>query len=78
MSQFPFAVASSAKTLEPYRLVEYLNELAKVFHSFYTRHRVVTESDLPLTKARLSLVGAIKIVLATGLKLLGVSLPERM
>ncbi|MBL7155549.1 MAG: arginine--tRNA ligase [Candidatus Omnitrophica bacterium] len=76
--QFPIVVEASASTLEPYRIVEYLNELAKVFHNFYTKHRVVSDGDLPLTKARLALVEGIKIVLANGLRLLGVSLPERM
>jgi len=75
--QFPLAVESSAKSLEPYRIIAYLNELAKIFHNFYSKHRVVTD-DLPLTKARLALVSGVKTVLANGLSLLGVSLPERM
>jgi len=78
LSQFPMVVETAARTLEPYRLVDYMNELAKLFHSFYTKYRVVSEDDLPLTSARLLLVRTIKIVLASGLGLLGVSLPERM
>jgi len=78
LSRFPFIVETSARTLEPYRMIEYLNELAKAFHGFYTRHRVISEDKLQLTKARLELVNGIKIVLANGLKLLGISLPERM
>ncbi|MFH1594392.1 MAG: arginine--tRNA ligase [Candidatus Omnitrophota bacterium] len=76
--QFPLAVQASAKLLEPYRMVEYLSELAKIFHSFYTKHRVVLEDDLPSTKARLTLVRCVKAVLANGLGLLGISLPDRM
>jgi len=78
LCQFPIVVEGSANALEPYRVVDYLNELAKVFHNFYTKHRVVSEEDLALTKARLSLVRSVKVVLANGLRLLGVSLPERM
>ena len=78
LSQFPIVVETSSRTLEPYRVVDYLNELAKVFHNFYTKHRVVSEDDLALTKARLTLVKAIKVVLANGLGLLGISFPERM
>ncbi|MGB2705408.1 MAG: arginine--tRNA ligase [Candidatus Omnitrophota bacterium] len=78
LNQFPFVVETSAGTLEPYRVVDYLNELAKIFHNFYTKHRVVLDSDLALTKARLALVKGIKVVLANGLGLLGISLPERM
>jgi len=78
LSRFPLMVEASANTLEPYRIVEYLNELAKAFHSFYTKHRVVSEDNMPLTKARLELANGVKNVLANGLNLLGVSLPERM
>jgi len=78
MLHFQRVVVSSARGLEPYRIVEYLNDLAKAFHSFYTKHRVVSESDLPLTKARLTLVEGVKVVLANGLNLLGISFPERM
>jgi arginyl-tRNA synthetase len=78
LCQFPLAVERSARTLEPYRIVEYLNEMAKIFHNFYTKHRVVTEDDLLVTKARLCLVKGVKSVLANGLRLLGISFPERM
>ncbi|UCD55097.1 MAG: arginine--tRNA ligase [Candidatus Omnitrophota bacterium] len=78
LCQFPLVIKASAKMLEPYKVIDYLNELAKVFHNFYTKHRVVSDTDLPLTKARLTLVSGIKAVLANGLRLLGVSLPERM
>ncbi|MFH1380582.1 MAG: arginine--tRNA ligase [Candidatus Omnitrophota bacterium] len=76
--QFPLVTEASAKSMEPYRVVEYLNDLAKAFHSFYTKHRVVSADSLLLSKARLALVGAVKAVLANGLNLLGISLPERM
>ena len=78
LSQFPLAVEASAKTLEPYRLVSFLNDFAKSFHSFYTKHRVVRDDDLPRTKARLVLINGVKIVLANGLGLLGISFPDRM
>ncbi len=78
LCQFPLVIKASADMLEPYKVVDYLNELAKVFHNFYTKHRVVSDTDLQLTKARLTLVSGIKVVLANGLRLLGVSLPERM
>ena len=78
LAQFPFAVESAAKNLEPYRIIEYLNELAKTFHNFYTKHRVVNEDDPETTASRLGLVKGIKTVLANGLNLLGISFPERM
>ena len=64
-------------TLDPYMLTVYLQELAETFHKFYDQHRVLGD-DLALTKARLSLIEAVKIVVGTGLELSGVSKPEKM
>ncbi|MFH1665943.1 MAG: arginine--tRNA ligase [Candidatus Omnitrophota bacterium] len=77
LSEFPFAAAAGAEALEPNRLVAYLNELARCFHSFYTECRVVTD-DVSLSKARLFLVECVRIVLANGLGLLNITLPEKM
>jgi arginyl-tRNA synthetase len=77
LSQFPTAVALGAKTLEPYTVLQYLQDLAGLFHSFYNKHRVVGE-DPRLTRARLVLVDGVRIILANGLRLLGVSLPKKM
>ena len=46
-------------------------------HKFYDQHRVLGE-DKEITLARLALIDAVKIVLANGLKLLGVSRPLEM
>jgi len=77
LAQFPAYIRDSAVTLEPYYMILYLNELAALFHNFYTKHKVVTD-DLALSKARLYLVDCIRICLANGLSLLGVSLPKKM
>jgi arginyl-tRNA synthetase len=77
LGEFPFAVKASADVLEPNRLVVYLNELARLFHSFYTECRVVSD-DPVLSKARLFLVECVRIVLANGLNLLNITLPEKM
>jgi arginyl-tRNA synthetase len=77
LSEFPLSVRAGAQALEPNRIVVYLNELARLFHSFYTECRVVSD-DHAMTRARLYLVDAVKIVLANGLRLLNISLPEKM
>lgn len=75
--QFPRYIRVGAENLEPYFIIVYLNELARIFHNFYTKHRVVTD-NLILSEARLFLVDCVRICLANGLNLLGVSLPKRM
>ena len=62
---------------EPHRITFYLQELAGQFHSYYNRHRVISD-DKALTSARLSLCRAVQIVLEEGLMILGVNTPERM
>ena len=74
---FPLAAWMTADTLEPSRLITYLNGLARCFHSFYTECRVVSD-DIALTRARLFLVECVRIVLANGLGLLNITLPEKM
>lgn len=77
LREFPLVVSLSADELEPYVILQYLQDLAKSFHSFYTKHRVVCP-DPALTKARLVLVDCVRIILANGINLLGVSLPKKM
>ena len=67
----------SALTYAPHRIAGYLLKLAGIFHNFYNKHRVVTENK-ELTAARLLIVKSTKIVLANGLRLLGISAPEKM
>lgn len=62
---------------EPHRITFYLQELAGMFHPYYHRNKVVTD-DANLTKARLALCEAVRIVLKDGFEILGLSAPERM
>ncbi len=66
--------------LEPHHLPFYAQNLASLFHQFYRDCRVLPNSDedLPLSKARLKLAEATKVVLAKTLGLMGVSAPEEM
>lgn len=77
VSEFPKALIQASQALEPYRLADYLRELAAAFHRFYAHSRVVTE-DEALTGARLMLVDAVRITMRNGLRLLGISQPESM
>ena len=77
LSQFSDYLIQASRSTEPYRLADYLRQVAACFHKFYSHHRVVTE-DKELTKARLLLADATRIVLRNGLELLGISQPESM
>jgi arginyl-tRNA synthetase len=73
----PEIVERVAVTLEPHHLPYYAQELATVFHSFYKQCRVVSK-DEALTGARLKLVKASQIALAKVLRLMGMTVPEKM
>lgn len=74
---FPEEITLAAGQLAPHRIARYLHEVAGLLHSFYNAHRVIT-GDKDLSAARLALVDATRIVLRNGLKLLGLTAPERM
>ncbi len=75
--QFPQTLEAAALNFEPHRVVNYLLDLATLFHKFYTECRVISD-DQSLTQARLALISAVRIVLANGLGVLGISAPEHM
>ena len=78
MLLLPELVDTVAHTLEPHHLTYYAQDLATVFHSFYKQCRVVSRDNEVLTRARLKLVEAAKLVLAKTLHLMGMTAPEKM
>ena len=74
---YPETLQKAAQRLEAYRVATFVMKLAADFHSFYHKHRVVSE-DETLTHARLLLTRAVAQVIRNGLAILGVSAPERM
>ncbi|MDL2252499.1 arginine--tRNA ligase [Ruminococcaceae bacterium OttesenSCG-928-I18] len=77
VAAFPGEVRSAAEGYDPARITRYLIEVATVFHRFYTACRIKGEEP-KLQQARLALCMAAKTVLANGLNLLKVTVPQRM
>jgi arginyl-tRNA synthetase len=77
LANYPELVEAAARNLEPHRITYFLTELASQLHSYYYKHRFISE-DAALTQARLCLVKGIQTVLAHGLGILGVEAPETM
>ncbi len=74
---FGDVVLRSAENFDQLILITYLHQLAELFHKFYHEHRVIGQ-EKELSAARLSLCKSTQIVLQNGLKILGVTAPERM
>lgn len=77
LSRYPEVVESAALSHEPHQLAHYLRELANDFHGYYNAHQFLVD-DAGLRDARLNLIVAARQVFANGLRLLGVSAPEKM
>ncbi|CAB1053699.1 arginine--tRNA ligase [Spiroplasma endosymbiont of Danaus chrysippus] len=65
------------KQHQPHLLTNYIQKLAKLFHSYYNKHKVISE-DQQLTTQRLTLFLAIKQIMANALNLIGVDAPKKM
>jgi arginyl-tRNA synthetase len=77
LAEFPAMISGSARAREPHRVAVYLIELVGRFHSYYNKHRVITDDEC-LSRTRLHLMACIRTVLRNGLELLGVSAPDAM
>jgi arginyl-tRNA synthetase len=75
---FPELVEEAAAERAPHRLPQYAMRLADKLHSFYDGCKVIDQGYPELSKARLALISATKIVLKETLGLMGVTAPERM
>jgi arginyl-tRNA synthetase len=75
LNQFPEILVQLSEELYPHRLTEYLYGLAERFNAFFRDCRV--EGD-PLQSSRLILCEITAKVMSTGMKLLGLSVIDRM
>jgi arginyl-tRNA synthetase len=84
MATWPRVVEMAAEVHEPHRIAFYVQELAAAFHLLWTRGnenatlRFILEDEPALTLARLALVRAVALVLASGLEVLGVEPLEEL
>ena len=75
----PGILTDAARERAPYKVTNWLRELASSFHAFYHDCRVLGEGvSAELTAARLVLVEAVKIGIAIGFGVLGVNAPDSM
>jgi len=84
LTQWPRTVEAAARAHEPHRIAYYLHDVAAAFHGLWTKGReqtdlrVIVDDNRPLTEARLALVNGVRIVIASGLELMGVTPVEEL
>ena len=77
LSRYPEVIELAANNRAPQHLVHYLRDFANEFHTYYNAHAFIVD-DGALRDARLTLITAARQVIANGLRILGVSAPEKM
>ena len=80
MILLPDLIQNMASNLSPHNLPHYTLDLANSFHVFYQNCRVISEyeNELEISKSRLKLICATKIVLAKCLELMSMNAPKSM
>lgn len=75
---FARTLAEATESRSPHKVTNYLLELARNFHSYYSKHRVLDEEYPERSRLRLRLVNFLRVIFEKGLNFLGVSAPHQM
>ena len=84
LAGWPRLVEAAAAAREPHRIAYYLHHVAAAFHGLWNKGnetaglRFIVPADEDLTRARLALVRATALVVASGLQIMGVEPVEEM
>ena len=71
-------IKDAALNYSPAHIANYIYELAKEYNQFYHDHHILREENLLLKDFRLNVTLKTGEVIAHGMSLLGIEVPERM
>ncbi|WP_343558547.1 arginine--tRNA ligase [Sphingobacterium sp.] len=78
LGAFPETIEASAQEFSPAQLANYIYEVAKLYNKFYHEESILKAEADDVKNFRLHLSAAAAKVIAKGMELLGISVPERM
>ena len=78
LAAFPGVVLDASKERAPFKITNYIHELAEKVHSFYSECKVIDRDNLDVSSSRLALTNASRQVMKNALYLIGVSAPNHM
>lgn len=78
LEKYPTIIQQAADEHNPSAIVNYCYDLAKTFNSFVTEHRVLKAESEDKKQLRLRLCQMTSNIIASGMQLVGVNVPERM
>jgi len=76
--QFPEIISTAAAELDPSAIANYCYVLAKQYHKFYHDHSILNADSADIQKFRIQLSACVAKVLADGMELLGIEMPDKM
>jgi arginyl-tRNA synthetase len=76
--QYPAAIEQACTEHNPSVIANYVFHLAKTFNSFYTEHSIANAESEEKRQLRLKLATLTANIIQSGMKLLGIAVPERM
>ena len=78
LAAFPGVVLDASKERAPFKITNYIHDLAEKVHAFYSECRVIDRDNLEVSGSRLALCKATKQVIKNALSLIGVDAPNHM
>ncbi len=78
ITEFPAVVRQSGEEFSPALIANYIYELVKEYNQFYHDFTILKEENPSLKQFRLVLSETIASIIKTGMRLLGIDVPERM
>ena len=78
LTDYPTIVAQAAENFSPALIANYVYELSKEYNSYYHDYPILRETDAAKQTMRLTLSGSVARIIAEGMSLLGIGVPQRM
>lgn len=78
LSKYRDVIAASAREYSPAQIANYVFELAKLFNKFYHEESILKAEEANVKNFRLDLASATASVINKSMRLLGISVPDRM
>ena len=78
LNQYPEAIMQAARDYSPAIIANYVYELAKTYNKFYQEKPIIKAEDENVMQFRLEISSATAKIISKAMKLLGITVPERM
>ncbi|KGE12919.1 arginine--tRNA ligase [Sphingobacterium deserti] len=78
LSNYPAVIEASAKEFSPAQLANYAYDIAKLYNKFYHEETILKAEDVDVKNFRLHLSAVAARVISESMRMLGITVPERM